>query len=82
MISESEAMAIARRAAEEVLARRPVPSCVTLGQAAEMLEVSRPTARRMLRAVGAVPNAGGKYRIEEVWRARGPTEGPTKGARP
>jgi methylthioribose-1-phosphate isomerase len=82
MLTEREARAVAIAAAEEVLARRPVPSCVTLGQAAEMLEVSRPTARRMLQAADAVQNAGGKYRIEDVWRARGPTEGPTKRASP
>lgn len=76
-ISESEALEIARRAAELALASRPAPSCVTLGQAAEILEVSRPTARRMLAQAGISANAGGKYRIEDVWRARGPTEGPT-----
>lgn len=81
MISEKEALEIARRAAELALASRPVPSCVTLSDAAEVLCVSRATARRMLREAGVRPNAGGKYRIEDVWRARGPTEGPTERAR-
>lgn len=71
MISESEALAIAIRAAEIALAARPVPSCVTLTDAAEMLSVSRPTARRMLREAGVSVNTAGKYRIEDVWRARG-----------
>lgn len=76
-ISESEALEIARKAAELALASRPVPSCVTLTDAAEILGVSRPTARRMLALAGISPNAGGKYRIEDVWRARGPTGSPT-----
>ena len=82
MLTEQEARQVAIAAVEEVLARRPVPSCVTLGQAAEILEASRPTARRMLRAAGVVPNEGGKYRIEDVWRARGPTSGPTRRVTP
>ena len=77
-ISESEALAIAQRAAEHALAARPVPSCVTLTDEAEILAVSRPTARRMLASAGISANAGGKYRIEDVWRVRGPTEGPTR----
>lgn len=70
-ITESEAMAIAEEAARRALAARPTPSCVTLTDAAEILSVSRPTARRMMREVGIMPNAGGKYRIEDVWRVRG-----------
>lgn len=77
MISEPEALAIAEEAAKRALAARPVPSCVSLTDAAEILSVSRPTAKRMLRAAGITPNAGGKYRIEDVWRVRGPTAGPT-----
>lgn len=77
-ISESEAMAIAEEAAKRALAARPTPSCVTLTDAAEMLDVSRPTARRMLREAAIMPNAGGKYRIEDVWRVRGPISGPTE----
>jgi hypothetical protein len=79
-ISESEALEIARRAAELALAARPVPSCVTLTDAAQILDVSRPTARRMLREAGISANSAGKYRIEDVWRARGPTEGPMRRA--
>lgn len=70
-ISESEALAIAIRAAEIALAARPAPSCVTLTDAAEILCVSRPTARRMLQEAGISANTAGKYRIEDVWRARG-----------
>lgn len=71
MITESEALWIAIRAAEIALAARPAPSCVTLTDAAEILSVSRPTARRMLAIAGISANAGGKYRIEDVWRVRG-----------
>jgi excisionase family DNA binding protein len=81
MISEAEALEIARRAAELALACRPVPSNLTLSQAAEVMGVSRPTARRMLAAAGISANVGGKYRIEDVWRARGPISGPTRGPR-
>lgn len=77
-ISESEALAIAIRAAEIALAARPAPSTITLGQAAEVLGVSRPTARRMLRGAGIFVNAGGKYRIEDVWRARGALPAPVR----
>lgn len=76
MISEKEALEIARKAAELALAARPAPSCVTLTDAAEVLGVSRRTARRMLAAAGISANTGGKYRIEDVWRARGPISGP------
>jgi hypothetical protein len=77
-ITESEALAIAEEAARRALAARPTPSCVNLTDAAEILSVSRPTARRMLRETGLMPNAGGKYRIEDVWRVRGPISGPTE----
>lgn len=76
-ITESEALAIAEEAAKRALAARPVPSCVTLTNAAEMLSVSRPIARRVLREAGIMPNASGRYRIEDIWRARGPISGPT-----
>ena len=76
MISEKEALEIARRAAELALAARPVPSCVTVTDAAEILGVSRRTARRMLATAGISANGGGKYRIEDVWRVRGPISGP------
>lgn len=79
-ISEPEALAIAEEAARRALAARPVPSCVSLTDAAELLSVSRPTAKRMLRAAGVSPNASGKYRIEDVWRVRGPISGPTNSA--
>lgn len=79
-ITESEALAIAETAARIALAARPTPSCVTLTDAAEILSVSRPTARRMLREAKVMPNAGGRYRIEDVWRVRGPISGPTERA--
>lgn len=47
MLTEVEARQIAVAAAEEVLARRPVPSGVTLKQAAEMLDVHVNTARKL-----------------------------------
>ena len=76
-ITESEALAIAEEAARRALAARPTPSCVTLSDAAEILSVSRPTARRMLREGKVMPNSAGKYRIEDIWRMRGPIAGPT-----
>jgi len=83
MLTEQEARRVAIAAAEEVLARRPVPSTVTLSDAAEMLGVSRQTARKMLREAGIMANASGRYCIEDVWRVRrGPTDGPTRGATP
>lgn len=57
MITEAEVLAIAVRAAEIALAARPAPSTVNLGQAAEVLNVSRPTARRVLTAAGIRRNA-------------------------
>jgi hypothetical protein len=77
-ITESEALAIAEEAARRALAARPTPSCVSLTDAAEILSVSRPTARRMLREATIMPNAAGKYRIEDIWRVRGPISGPTE----
>lgn len=70
-ITEPEALAIALEAARRALAARPTPSCVSLTDAAEILTVSRPTARRMLSEAGIARNAAGKYRIEDVWRVRG-----------
>jgi hypothetical protein len=49
---------IAIAAVEEVLARRPVPTAVTLKQAAEMLEISPNTARKLKlprNRVGLIP---------------------------
>lgn len=79
-ITESEALAIAEEAARRALAARPTPSCVSLTDAAEILSVSRPTARRMLREAGITTNAAGKYRIEDIWRVRGPIAGRTEPA--
>jgi hypothetical protein len=47
MLSEVEVRRVAVAAAEEVLARRPIPSAVTLKQAAEMLDISPNTARKL-----------------------------------
>jgi len=47
VLTEQEARRVAVAAVEEVLARRPVPSCVTLKQAAEMLGISPNTARKL-----------------------------------
>jgi hypothetical protein len=47
VLTEQEALRVGIRAAEEVLARRPVPTAVTLKQAAEMLGISPNTARKL-----------------------------------
>lgn len=61
-----EARRIAVAAAEEVLARRPVPTAVTLKQAAEMLEISPRTAQKL-----KLPrNAAGLIPYEVVLAAR------------
>jgi hypothetical protein len=57
---------VAIAAAEEVLARRPVPSAVTLKQAAEMLDITPKTARKL----NMRRNAAGLIPYEEVLRAR------------
>jgi hypothetical protein len=66
MYSEMEARQIAVAAAEEVLARRPVPSSVTAAQAAELLDVSVRTVMRL-----KLPrNRAGKIPYEAVMAAR------------
>jgi hypothetical protein len=47
MLTEQDARRIAVAAVEEVLARRPVPTAVTLKQAAEILNVHPNTARKL-----------------------------------
>jgi hypothetical protein len=47
VLTEQEALRVGIRAAEEVLARRPVPTAVTLKQAAQMLGISPNTARKL-----------------------------------
>jgi hypothetical protein len=65
-LTELDIRRVAIAAAEEVLARRPVPSAVTLKQAAEMLEISPNTARKLkLRR-----NATGLISYETVLAAR------------
>lgn len=58
MLTQQEARQVAIAAVEEVLARRPVPSAVTLKQAAEMLEITPNTARKLKlkrNAAGLIP---------------------------
>lgn len=57
---------VAIAAVEEVLARRPVPSSVTLKQAAEMLDISPNTARKL----GLRRNKANLIPYEEVLAAR------------
>jgi hypothetical protein len=57
---------VAVAAAEEVLARRPVPSAVTLKQAAEMLDISPNTARKL----NLPRNSAGLIPYEAVLEAR------------
>lgn len=68
VLTELEAMRVGIRAAEEVLARRPVPTAVTLKQAAEMLGISTNTARK----IGLPRNAAGLIPYEAVLSARDP----------
>lgn len=66
MLTETEARKVAIAAVEEVLARRPVPSAVTLKQAAEMLGISPNTARKL----NLPRNAAGLIPYEAVLAAR------------
>ena len=54
------------RAVEKVLARRPVPTSVTLKQAAEMLGVCRQTARKL----NLPRNGAGMINYEDVLAVR------------
>ncbi len=65
-LTQHEARQIAVAAVEEVLARRPVPSAVTLTQAAEMLGISRQTAAKL----GLRRNQAGLIPYEAVLAAR------------
>lgn len=65
-MTASEARQVAIAAVEEVLARRPVPTSVTLKQAAEMLDISPNTARKL-----KLPrNSAGLIPYEAVLAAR------------
>lgn len=58
MLTNEEARKVAVAAVEEVLARRPVPTHVTLKQACEMLDISPNTARKLRlprNAAGLIP---------------------------
>lgn len=66
MLSAQEVRQVAVAAVEEVLARRPVPTAVTLTQAAQMLEISTNTARKL-----KLPrNSAGLIPYEAVLSAR------------
>lgn len=66
MYTEQDMRQIAVAAAEEVLARRPVPSSVTMAQAAEILGVSVRTVSRLK----LQRNAAGRIPYEAVLEAR------------
>lgn len=66
MLTEQEVRRVTITAVEEVLARRPVPTAVTLKQAAEMLDISPNTARKL-----KLPrNSAGLIPYEAVLAAR------------
>ena len=66
MLTESEALELIRKALAIHDAQRPVPSCVSVAEAAEMLGVSTRTIVRM-----KLPrNAAGKIPYEAVLEAR------------
>ena len=65
-ITESEAQAIAVRAVELALARLPLPSAVTLTEAARMLNICRDTARKL----NLPRNCAGLIPYEAVLAAR------------
>lgn len=66
MHTDQELRRVAVAAAEEVLARRPVPNSVTLKQAAEMLGVCRNTAAKL----NLPRNGAGLIPYEAVLEAR------------
>lgn len=66
MLTEQEALDLIAKALAIHDAQRPVPSCVTVSEAAEMLGVNRRTVARM-----KLPrNAAGKIPYEAVLAAR------------
>jgi len=66
MLSANEVRQVVAATVEELLARRPVPSAVTLKQAAEMLDISPNTARKL-----KLPrNSAGLIPYEAVLAAR------------
>ncbi len=66
VLTEHDIRQVAIAAAEEVLARRPVPTAVNLKQAADMLGISRNTAHKL-----KLPrNAAGLIPYEAVLTAR------------
>lgn len=65
-MTDQDIRKVAIAAAEEVLARRPVPTAVTLKQAAEILGISPNTARKL-----KLPrNSAGLIPYEAVLAAR------------
>lgn len=59
---------IALKAVEIYAQRHPRPSHVTMAQAAEMLDLSRPTVRRLMKAGKLSLNECGRIPIEQVDR--------------
>lgn len=59
---------VAMRAVELYDQRHPRPRHVTIGQAAEMLELSRPTVRKLMQAGKLRLNSCGLIPIEQVDR--------------
>lgn len=66
VLTEHDMRRMAIAAVEEVLARRPMPTAVTLKQAAEMLGISPNTARKL----NLPRNAAGLIPYEAVLAAR------------
>lgn len=66
----TEALEIATAAVRMYAESRPRPTHVTKTQAAKMLEVSRPTLDKLIRAGTIRLNGCGQIPIEEVDRAR------------
>lgn len=66
MITKEEARELIRDAVREALAQRPLPTCVSVTEAARMLGVSRRTAVKM----NLPRNKAGKVPYEAVLEAR------------
>lgn len=78
-MTETEMIGLAVKAVEIYAARTPRPPHVTVTQAAEMLKVSRPTARRILTDARVGRNSAGMIPIEEVDRVLAVHQNYTKG---
>lgn len=67
-MTDLEALEIAARAVALYAARHPRPVHVTVTQAADMMGVSRPTARRVMTDARVGRNHAGLIPIEEIDR--------------